>query len=219
MRVREALELIRSGHGRRWFWVTARQRFHSSRESICLRRDMNVPYTPPPAKIPLVVRQLRPDDDLSLIAHDPELSVETAQLRADQRWLLSSDLPTCWVAVDPDGTVCFMTWLLMAADNARIKALWGDWLPEIQPDEALIEGIYTADSHRGLGIMAVAADQIMEYAGGFGVRFGLGFIGTTNAPSLKGGEKGGFIPFMKREESWVLFRRRVRFHLLANATT
>jgi GNAT superfamily N-acetyltransferase len=219
MRVREGLELVRTSHGRRWFWVTARQRIHSSRVSMCLRRDVNVPFTPPPAKIPVVARQLRPDDDLSFIAHDPELSPQDAQYRADQRWLLSSDLPTCWVVTDPDGTVCFMTWMLLARDNARIQALWGNWLPELQPDEALFEGIYTAESHRGLGIMAVAADQILETARDSGVRYGLGFIGTSNAPSIKGGEKGGFIPFMKREESWFLLRRRVRFLPVANAAS
>ena len=41
MRVREGLELVRSSQGRRWLWRTARQRIHSRRIVICLRRDMN----------------------------------------------------------------------------------------------------------------------------------------------------------------------------------
>ena len=55
-------------------------------------------------------------------------------------WLFSSDLPTCWVAVDPDGTVCFMAWVFTARDNARVQARWGGLIPELQPDEAVIEG-------------------------------------------------------------------------------
>jgi GNAT superfamily N-acetyltransferase len=211
MRVREGLELIRSSHGRRWLWQTARQRLYSRRVAIGIRRDMSVPLAVPRAKIPLVVRQLRPDDDLSFIAAVRELTPQAAELRADQRWLLSSDLPTPWVAVDPDGTVCFMTWLLTARDNAAIQARWGAMLPELQPDEALIEGIYTAESHRGLGIMPDAGTRIVEQARDSGARYGMGFIAEWNAASLKAGEKAGWIPFIKREERWVLFRRRIRF--------
>ena len=92
-----------------------------------------------------------------------------------QRWFLSRDLPTCWVAVDPDGTVCFMTWLLTARDNALIRAQWGGLFPELQPDEAMFEGIYTAESHRELGIMADAVNRIMEQARDFGMRYSVGF--------------------------------------------
>lgn len=168
------------------------------------------------------MRQLRPDDDLSFIADEPGLSPEAAQLRADQRWLLSSGFPesTCWIGLDERGDVCFMTWLLTAQDNERMRNLWGDWLPELAPDEALIEGIYTAESHRGLGIMAVAATRIGDRAyEQLNVRWGLGFIGTGNSSSLRGGEKAGWIPYIKRKESWLLFRRRVRFLPIADATS
>ena len=210
MRVREGLELIRSSHGRRWLRRTARQRLHSRRVLIGIRRDLSVPFAVPPAKVPLVVRQLRPDDDLSFIAAVPGLAPRAAQARAAQRWFLSSDLPTCWVAVDPDGTVCFMTWLLTARDNPRIRALWGGLFPELQPDEALFDGVYTAESHRGLGIMPDAGTRVVEQARDFGVRYVMGFIGEENVASRKAGEKAGWVPFAKREESWFLFRRRIR---------
>src|SRR5215210_9479137 len=102
MRVREGLELIRSGDGRRWLWGTARKRFHSRVVSIGVRRDLSVHVegeigrdlaVVPPAKIPLVVRQLRPEDDLAFIADVPGLSPQAAQMRADQRWPMSGDLP------------------------------------------------------------------------------------------------------------------------------
>jgi hypothetical protein len=46
----------------------------------------------------------------------------------------------------------------------------------------------------------------------------MGFIGEANVASLKVAEYGGFDPFMKREESWFLFRRRIRFVPFENAT-
>ncbi len=191
-------------------WQTARQRLYSRRVRIGVRRDLSVPFAVPPANIPLVVRQLRPDDDLSFIAEVDGLTPQAAQERAVQRWLLSSDLPAPWVAVDPEGTVCFMAWLLMARDNALVRAWWRGLLPELQPDEALVEGPYTAESHRGRRAM-LAFNRIVEGARDFGVRYVLGFIAEENVAQLKVGEIGGFAPFVKCEESWFLFRRRIRF--------
>lgn len=214
MRVREGVELIRSSHGRRWLWQNAYLRLYSRHTAIGVRRDLNVPHDPGPAKIPLVVRQLRPDDDLSLVADVPGLTPQAAEERATQRWLLSSDLPAPWVAVDPEGTVLFMTWMLMAQDNARIRARWGKMLPELQPNEAIMEGPFSAQSHRGLRVMH-ASHQIVEGARDFGVRYVMGFISEKNVAQLMVAQQGAFYPFAKREMRWFLFRLRVRFFPLS----
>jgi hypothetical protein len=227
MRVREGLELVRSSQGRSWLWLTVRKRLYSRGVSIGVRRDLSVYVAGdpahdlaavPPAKIPLVVRLLQPDDDLSFIDDVPGLDPRSAQMRMDQRWLMSGDLPTPWVAVGPDGAVCFMTFLLTARDNAVIRARWGELLPELQPDEAVFEGPYAGEGARGLGMMKDACRQVLVEARDSGVRYVLGFIGEANVPSLKVAEFGGFDPYLKREESWFLFRRRIRFLPLANAT-
>jgi hypothetical protein len=230
MRVREGLKLIRflgSSNGLRWLALTARRRLRSRVVSIGVRRDLDVYVAGDPAhdlaavapaKIPLEVRPLRSDDDLSFIADDPGLDPRERQMRVDQRWLMSGDLPTPWVAVGPDGAVCFMTFLLTARDNAVIRARWGDLLPELQPGEALIEGPFMAASGRGKGVMKDACRQILEKVRDDGVRYALGFIGEANVASLKVAEYGGFDPFLKREESWFLFRRRIRFVPVANST-
>lgn len=218
MRVQEGLELIRSPHGRRWLWRTARQRLYSRRVAIGVRRELSVPYDVPPAKIPLAVRPLRPDDDLSFIAEAPGLSLREAQRRADQRWFLSAGLPNCWVAVAPDGQICFMAWVLTARDNEFIRKKWGGLFPDLRPDEGMIEGVHTAESHRGLGIMADATTQIFQHAhDDLGIEYSLGYIVQENSASLRGGEKHGATPFTRREESWLLFRHRIRFVPLENA--
>jgi len=226
-RVLLGLELARSSDGRGWLLGTLRKRLHSRVVSIGVRRDLSVHVegqigrdlaVVPPAKIPLVVRQLRPEDDLSFIDDVPGLDPRSAQMRADQRWLMSGDLPPPWVAVDPDGAVCFMTFLLTARDNVAIRARWGDLLPELQPDEAVFEGPYAGDNVRGLGMMKDVLRQVLLGAQDDGVRYVLGFIGEANAPSLAVAEFGGFNPYLKREESWFLFRRRIRFLPLEEAT-
>jgi hypothetical protein len=210
MRIREGLQLMRTGTGRLLLRQTVRERLYSRRVAIGVRRDLNVPHDPGPARIPLEVRQLRPEDDLSFIADDPGLTPREARERAVQRWLLNSDLPPPWVAVEPDGTVCFMVWLLFARDNAAIQKQWGEVLPMLKPDEALLEGPYTAESHRGLRVMH-AMVEIFEAPRDFGVRYEMGFIGEKNAAQLRVAQQGLWVPFVKREVSYFLFRRHVRF--------
>ena len=206
--------LMRSGTGRRRVWQGVRRRLYMRREAFGLRRDLSVPFEAPPAKIPVTVRPLRPDDDLSFIADDPELPAQAAREHIDQRLLLNADIPTCWIAVDSDGTACYMQWLIAARDNARIQAWWGGLFPELRPDEALLEGAYTADSHRGKGIMAHAMALIAEQARDFGAQHVITFVVKDNIASLKGCERAGFAPYIDREDSWTLFRRRVRFQPL-----
>ena len=219
MQIRELLGLVKSSTGRRWVARTARERLSSRQSSIGVRRDMSVPFTPPPAAIPLVLRNVQPDDDLSFIADEPGLPAEAAQHRADQRWLLESDLPTCWVAVDSDGVVRYMAWLLMARDNPLVRARWGDRFPELKPDEALIEGVYVSTGHRRLGVMTGASCAIADRAVELGVRYVMGFIGEHNTASLRSAEKAGFTPFVVRTERWVGFRRHVRFEPVADLLT
>ena len=46
----------------------------------------------------------------------------------------------------------------------------------------------------------------------------MGFIGEGNVATLKVVELGGLAPFVKREERWFLFRRRIRFVPFEDAT-
>jgi hypothetical protein len=210
MRVREALTILRSRQGFRWLRQTLRQRFKSRRIAIGVRRDLQVDVPVSPPKIPLVVRHLRPDDDLSFIADDPGLSPRAASERMVQRWLLGSNLPPPAVALDADGKVCFMAWMLTAQDNDVIRARWGEMIPPLKPGEAVIEGPFTAESHRGLGVMH-AYNAILDAARESGLRYVMGFIAEGNIAQLKVANVGGFLPFIKREERWFLFRRRVSF--------
>jgi GNAT superfamily N-acetyltransferase len=211
MRVHDGLELIRTDNGRRRLWQAARVRLYSRRDAVGLRRDLSLPFAVPPAKIPLSVRPLRSDDDLAFIAAVPALDAQAARGRLDQRRLLRAEIPTCWIAVDPNGTTCYMQWLIASRDNALVGARWGGLFPELQPDEALLEGAYTAESHRGQGIMSHAMARIAERARDFGARQVVTFVGRSNVASLKGCERAGFAPYVERQENWSLFHRHVRF--------
>jgi GNAT superfamily N-acetyltransferase len=213
-RARDALGLLRSGEGRK-VWRAVRVRVFSRTLSLGLRRDVGIPFTAPASKIPLTIRPLGPQDDLSFLAPAPGLDRKSAWGRLTQRRMLADDLPTCWIALGPDGQVCYMQWLVAPKDDARVQTRWGGLFPKLQQDEALLEGAYTEESHRGQGIMAHAMAKIAEAARAFGARQVITFVDHTNVASLKGCEKAGFAPYVERRVTWFLFRRRIRFVPLA----
>lgn len=205
----EVFRLLAQGRARSVLRAV-RTRLRSDNMALGLRRDLTVPHEAPPAKIPLVLRPLRPDDDLSMLADDRG-DPSKAFGRQAQRRLVAANIPTCWIAAAPDGKVCYMQWLMAPRENDRIRAQWGDLFPQLGPDEALLEGAYTDHAYRGQGIMAHAMSRIAEQAREFGARWVVTFVGKSNIASLKGCAKAGFVPYLERSESWRLLRRRVRF--------
>jgi GNAT superfamily N-acetyltransferase len=195
------------------------KRLHSETLALGLRRDLTQPHTAPAAKVPLTVRPLSPSDDLSMLSlESSKLDRAMTRGRSAQWRLVQANLPRCWVAIGPDGKVCYMQWLIAPSDNQRVAARWGDLFPQLEPDEALLEGAYTGDAYRGQGIMAYAMSCIAEQAREFGTRWVNTFVGVSNVASLKGCKKAGFMPYVRRTESWWLLHRRVRFERLPEGT-
>ena len=105
-----------------------------------------------------------------------------------------------------------MTFLLLPRDNAVIQKRWGNWLPQLAPDEALIEGTYVSSHHRAKGIMTDACCRISDLAASeFGVRYVVGIISEANRAALRSADKAGFYHYARREDRWFLLRRRIRF--------
>jgi hypothetical protein len=169
------------------------------------------PVPVPSAKIELVVRPLEPSDDLSPLDMDTKLRGKAALTGRYERRLIASGLPTCWVAIAPDGKPCYLQWLITADQNDRIRRLWGNAFPRLGPDEALLEAAYTPEAYRGLGIMASAMSRIAEHAQESGARYVITFVAGDNVPSLKGCKRAGFEPYVQRELAWRMGIRFVRY--------
>jgi hypothetical protein len=203
--------LVRSGNLKKALWAV-RYRLRSDSTSLGLRRDLSLPFPGPSAKIPLVVRPLSSGDDLSALdPAQPGISSEEMFWRLAQRRLLQSDLRTCYVAIGPDGKLCFMQWLIHSTDNDRLRAVFDNLYPTLAPDEALLEGAFTPDTSRGLGVMSAAMAQIAERAAGVGARWVITFVDEGNVASVKGCARAGFSAYVKRHERFRLFRRYISF--------
>jgi hypothetical protein len=210
-RVRDVMRLILSGNLRKALWAI-QYRMHSASTSLGLRRDLTVPFTAPSAKIPFVVRPLSPSDDLSTLdPGQPGISSEEMFWRLAQQRLLHSGLQTCYVAIGPDGKPCFMQWVILSSGNERLRSTFGNLYPPLATDEALLEGAFTPDTSRGLGVMSAAMAQIAGRAAQGGARWVITFVDENNVASVKGCLRAGFTPYVKRFERFWLFRRRVTF--------
>lgn len=210
-RARDVVRLLLSGNLKKALWALE-YRMHSSSTSLGLRRDLTVPFTGPSAKVPFVVRPLSPSDDLSALdPRTPGISSEEMYWRLAQQRLLQSGLRTCYVAIGPDGKPCFMQWVVLSSDNDRLRSTFGNLYPTLAPDEALLEGAFTPETSRGLGVMSAAMAQIAQRAADGGARWVITFVDESNVASVKGCLRAGFAPYVKRREKFRLFRRQVSF--------
>jgi GNAT superfamily N-acetyltransferase len=192
-------------------WSAIRYRVYSDSISLGLRRDLDLPFDKPAAKIPITVRPLAATDDLSALDPEPDLPADEALSRLVQRRLLQSGLRVCYVAIAPDGKPCYMQWAIPAAENHRVRRVFGNLYPVLASDEALLEGAYTPTAYRGKGIMGAAMAQVAERAADFGARWVVTFVDERNTASVKGCVRAGFAPYLKRHEKFRLFYRQIRF--------
>lgn len=213
----------------RWLWTTvdlvrggridtlisrARRCLYSDARAFVLRRDLEIPFEAPPARIPLTVRRLRDSDVAELLQQGS--ADEDALERASRARMLKAGLPGCHVGATEDDRPCYMQWLLGHENNEQIQRYFGDAFPILKPDTALLEGAYTPAAHRGKGIMPAAMARIAEQAEQLGSRYVITFVATDNIPSLKGCERAGFQPHGVRTEQVRLFRRRVTIEPLTD---
>jgi GNAT superfamily N-acetyltransferase len=212
-RAQDLGRLILSGSLSKAWWAIA-YRVYSDSTSLGLRRDLRVPFTGPEAKIPITVRSLAENDDLSALEPEPGLSADEAFSRLVQRRLLRSGLRTCYVAIAPDGKPCYMQWIIPPSENPRLRAVFGNLYPVLGPEEALLEGAYTFDDYRGKGIMGAAMTQVAEQAARFGGRWVITFVDERNPASVKGCVRAGFVPHLRRHEKFRLFYRQVTFETI-----
>jgi hypothetical protein len=196
-----------------------RRRLYSDSMFLGLRRDLTVPFEAPPASVSLTVRPLRPGDEKALLdPNAPSLSSEAIHERLIRLRLLQASIPTCYVAVTSDDSPCYMQWLVGAKENGRLQDYFRGRFPQLAPDQALLEGAFTPEPHRGKRIMPCAMAQIAERAADLGARWVITFVGEHNIPSLKGCKRAGFLPFLVRNERWRLFRLRLHFEPLPAGT-
>src|SRR5439155_6160806 len=192
------------------------RRFRSDWRHYGLRRDLEVPFEGPRAKIELTIREFRPDDAPKLLdMHAEQMAPRGPYVRMHRLRFLREGIGNCWVAARAeDDEPCYMQWLIGAADNERIAEYFDGIFPRLEPDEALLEYAFTPERFQGQGIMAAAMTQIAERASTLGATKVITFVDHANVAALKGCHRAGFAEYLVRVDRWRLFGRTPIFEQL-----
>ena len=139
--------------------------WRSDSNSLGLRRDLEVLFPAPAAKVPLTIRPLRDEDWTTLFdTNEPGVSDEERQLMTSRKELALERVGSPFVAVTADGEPCYIQWLFSPDENEQMRDFFNGVFPRLQRDEMLLEGAFTPEKHRGKGIMPCAMAQIAEQA-------------------------------------------------------
>ena len=191
------------------------RRVNSTERFICMRRDLDVPFEPPMAKIPLVVRKIQQKDVQPLL--DPKgvrIDRNGGLQRVRRKALLETGIGTCYVAVTDDDRPVYMQWLIPPADNDRVMAYFGGKFPALEQNEGLMEGAFTLEPFRGLKIMQAARSVIAMKGREFGARYLMSFADENAIAAIEGSKRAGFHPYVLRVDSWRFLRRHTEFVVL-----
>lgn len=170
----------------------------SEKRFIGLCRDLSKPRPLLPSPMKFEVRPFQ-ESDLPGLLGDPTSGQDIGE-RALRRSWLDRGLRGCYVAAVNAGPVCFMQWLLTAASNDKVSEIFGDSLPQLDPETVLLEGAYTPPAYRRIPIMPAAMDRIANVSRELGARRAIVYIGEDNASMIKAAQWAGFVPHEERRD-------------------
>ena len=133
-----------------------KKRVGSQSISVGLRRDLTVPFEAPNAKIELNVRPFRAEDTDILIREEDMDLLEIW----NQKSLIDANFKQCYVATTQEDVPCYMQWLVGPYDNDYYP--FEGTFPQLESDEALLEGAFVPPAFRGQWIMPAAMARIAE---------------------------------------------------------
>lgn len=171
-----------------------------------LRRDLDVPFEAPEAKIPIALRPMREADLDTILATDPCTGSERRELELQvaRRKVFLRRHPNGFVAVDErNGTPCYTQWLIGPSENGRLRRDRG--VRMLAGDEAMLENAFTPPGYRGQRIMPAAMALIAVKARDIGARYVMTYVEQNNIPSLKGCQRSGFAPHLLHVQTRVGF--------------
>jgi len=137
--------LLRTGEFRRLTRMI-RSHLYSDSLHVGLRRSTAVPFPPPRPRLSLRLREAAPADGELF---DPKTRPASDGDPIDAHALLGSGIRTAYVAETKDGEICHLNFVIDASQNDVLAAMYGDLVPPLRSDEALLEAAYTLKRFAG----------------------------------------------------------------------
>lgn len=180
-------------------YKSIRKRLSSNKKSIGFKRDLNISFKNPKAKIELSVRLIKDRD------------FEYFKMTHFEDGLIVQNIPNCFVATSKNDVPYFRQWQIGSGENKKLKIYFKNTMPHLKENETIFEGVFVTPESRGMGIMADAMCKIADIIKDYGIRYVIAFVYEDNIPSLKGFKRAGFHPYTLRTEKWSFFKRKVIF--------
>jgi len=102
-------------------------------------------------------------------------------------------------AAEHDGAPVYTQWLVRAADQDLMHRHARGRYPSLESDEALLEGAYTFQDFRRMGVMGDGMAQLLHIAAEEGTRAVITYVAADNVASLRGCAAVGFVADHTRE--------------------
>lgn len=186
-------------------------------EEICygFRRDLAAPVEPPGASMPIRLRIFEKNDIEGLFDFKQAGTTPKAIMDRLRRLVfIDAGIPSCYVGIAPDGSPCYIQWLITPQANERVQSYFKGYFPPLADNEVMLEGVFIPEKFRGKKIMPFAMSQIAEKGKSLGARWAVTYVPDHNLPSIKGVLQAGFKPFLLRKAVWKNFRRSLQFRTL-----
>jgi len=201
------------------FFAEIRKRLYSDIVYYILRRDLTLPFPQPKTNISLTLRPIQGEDVPKLLSLEaPDLNNAEILERINLLRILKSDIHSCYVVATDDGIPCSMAWLILPAENNKIRHFFKGKILPLTPGEVLFEGVFTLEKYRKFGIQHWRRWQFFEKGVQLGAKWAVTYIHNSNIPSLKSVKRDGYEPYMVRKEKWRFFWRTFTFTKLPPQT-
>lgn len=184
-------------------------RFSSTHVSYGLSCDLGRMPRGPACKFGLRLRPLVQGDVPQLF--DDWARTNEPVLVDERLELIAAGVGRTFVAVDPADRPCFMIWMATSGENERLRAVFGDGYPRLQPGEAVLDGMFVPKGFEGKNIVPSAIREVAAFARTAGLHRLIVFSYHSRPAALFALRQAGFLPYCVKVDARRCFIHRVVF--------
>lgn len=208
-----AMVLLKIG-GPKVFLRQFRRQIYRRDIEVGLVMDMEVGNSPKPIKcgINYHIQTATEEDMNEVMVKAKTESNQSVQFLVHRRWLYDCGFRSWYIARTRfNNALCHMQCVIRPEDNDLVERSFKNWFPQQKEDEVLIDGVYTFETFRGMGLFTAVLNEVCEIIREEGYRRIKTYIEKNNVTSIKGFERVGFTKFEEVKVLVVLSCNRRKF--------
>lgn len=193
------------------------KRLYFNNTAYGLKKSIMIDKKIPKSRIELEVKEMSDEHKKDILGriNNETSDDEYIELYRRQKMILNN-VGKGYVGIElVSKKICYFSFIISSKDNNISKRYFNGLIPELKENEIIIEYGYIPPEFRGNRIMPFADKKVCEYARDNGAEYAICFVSLTNIPSLIGVLRSNFIPYIIRNNRWILFKQKVSFEGLS----